>query len=147
MADNLLAHLNTPQVQDRIKQANRPGKSGGEVQDTFIGYAAQQGFESQKKGLFGDAALALRPDYYRPLGSTGILLEVVRGKVTNNNLDLHHFWKCHLCPTASYLFLMVPGELVNSSARNEFMSVKRRLNGFFEEGLTTNVQGLCLFGY
>ena len=147
IAVQLLDHLNSKDVQERIRQAKKPGKSSEGIQDAFLGYATSLGFASEAKGLFADASLALRPDHYKPLESSGILLEVARGRVTNNNLDLHHLCKVHLCPSADYLFLMVPGEVKNSATRNEYLSVKRRLNGFFEEGMTTNVRGLCLFGY
>ncbi len=97
-----------------------------------------------------DSIVGLRPDYYRPLGDTGIILEVERGKTTTNNMDLLDFWKCHLCGRAHYLFLLVPQELRHNPGMNpkrEFQSVARRLSRFFEPGFHTNVRGLFLFGY
>lgn len=70
-----------------------------------------------------------------PLGATGIILEVERGKTTINNMDLLDFWKCHICAYADYLFLMVPVELRQNdtmTARREFASVAKRLRTFFE---------------
>ena len=46
-------HLNTPGALQRIESVNRPGKSSAEVQDTFLEFARNLGFESEKKGLFG----------------------------------------------------------------------------------------------
>ena len=56
------------------------------------------------------------------VGSSGILLEVERGKTTINNMDFLDFWKCHLCEHAHYLFLLVPQEL------------RQRLAGLPDEG-------------
>lgn len=148
LADRLHEHLNTESIQSRLEEANQPGQSSVKVQTVFLDFALSLGFESEKKGLFLDAAL--RPDYYRPLGTTGILLEVERGKTTINNMDLFDFWKCHLCPQADYLFLLVPSALRQNSRmspRNEFATVNRRLAQFFEPNNYTNVRGLCLFGY
>ena len=129
---------------------NRPGKSSAEVQDTFLEFARDLGFESEKKGLFASDELALRPDYYLKLDTTGVILEVERGKTTINNMDLLDFWKCHLCPQAGYLFLLVPQALRQNETmnpRNEFATVNRRLSQFFKPHNYTNVRALCLFGY
>ena len=120
------------------------------MQDTFLRFAEQLGFESEKKGLFAQAELALRPDYYMELPGSGILLEVERGKTTINNMDLLDFWKCHLCNRAHYLFLLVPQALRQNekmTPRNEYAIVLRRLSHFFSEENYTNVRGLCVFGY
>ena len=79
-----------------------------------------------------------------------MLLEVERGKTTINNMDLLDFWKCHVCPQAHYLFLLVPVALRQNPTmfpRNEFLTVCRRLSRFFSPRTYTNVRGLCLFGY
>ena len=82
------------------------------MQEAVLEAATPLGFVSEAKGLFGELPTsALRPDYYLPIGESGILLEVERGKTTINNMDLLDFWKCHLCEHANYLFLMVPQEL------------------------------------
>lgn len=93
---------------------------------------------------------ALRPDYFRAVGDTGILLEVERGKTTINNMDLLDFWKCHLCEHANYLFLVVPMELRQNPAmppRREYATVVKRLSSFFVPRNYTNVRGLFVFGY
>ena len=35
-------------------------------------------------------------------------MEVERGKTVLNNMDLLDVWKCHICESANYLFLIVP---------------------------------------
>ena len=69
------------------------------------------GFRDERRGLFSAYESALRPDYFREVGGTGVILEVERGKTTINNMDLLDFWKCHICEHADYLFSMVPLEL------------------------------------
>lgn len=150
VARRLQEHLVSSDTLARIALANQPGQSSVAIQQTFLEFARHLGFESEKVGLFARIDLALRPDYYLRLGETGILLEVERGKTTINNMDLLDFWKCHLCPHANYLFLLVPRALRQNSSmrpRNEFVTVERRLAPFFEPGNYTNVRGLCLFGY
>ena len=150
IADRLHEHLNTEATLARIAEVNKPGRSSAAVQGTFLEFAGQLGFESESRGLFAASDLALRPDYFLKLNSTGIILEVERGKTTINNMDLLDFWKCHLCPDANYLFLLVPQALrqnENMSPRNEFATVDRRLSEFFRPRNYTNVRGLCVFGY
>jgi hypothetical protein len=150
LADRLCNHLNTPESSARIAEANQPGRSSAAVQATFGDFARDLGFENEKIGLFANEELALRPDYFRRVGSSGVLLEVERGKTTINNMDLLDFWKCHVCVHAQYLFLLVPVALRQNptmSPRNEFVSVARRLARFFTPNTYTNVRGLCLFGY
>ena len=150
LAQRLLAELNSSETLARIDAANEPGKSSAEVQAAFEPAARALGFASERAGLFADSIAGLRPDYYLPLGVTGVILEVERGKTTINNMDLLDFWKCHICEVASFLFLLVPRALRQNDSmrpRNEFETVRRRLSQFFEESNYTNVRGLCLFGY
>ena len=150
LAAKLHAYLNQPRVRVQLIEANQPGNSSAMVQNVFVEFAEELGFTSERAGLFHDAGLALRPDYFRRVGESGILIEVERGKTTINNMDLLDFWKCHLCGVANHLFLMVPSELRQNEAggvRREFESVQRRLEHFFREGNETNVRSLSLFGY
>ncbi len=151
IATSLHEHLSTPVALNLIADANRPGQSSAGVQDTFLPFALQLGFRSETKGLFAEYRTAgLRPDYYREVGDTGILLEVERGKTTTNNMDLLDFWKCHLCRHADYLFLLVPQELRHNdtmSPKREFASVVKRLESFFHPGNYTNVLAAYIFGY
>ncbi len=58
------------------------------MQATFGEFARELGFQNERVGLFDSDELALRPDYFLKLDSTGILLEVERGKTTINNMEL-----------------------------------------------------------
>lgn len=151
IAKHLLEHLQSVVVQQEIAVANQPGNSSSLIQNIFAKFAGEIGFRSEARGLFKNYSTAgLRPDYYLPVGNTGILLEVERGKTTMNNMDLLDFWKCHICQHANYLFLLVPRELrqnTSSPVRHEFDAVNRRLAPFFRAENYTNVRGLFLFGY
>lgn len=151
VADSLVRHLDEPGVAALISEANQPGQSSATIQRIFLAEATRLGFRDESKGLFSTyKSSALRPDFYRPVGATGIILEVERGKTTINNMDLLDFWKCHICEHASYLFLMVPQELRQNptmSPRREFATVAKRLESFFRPGNYTNVRGLVLMGY
>ena len=150
LAQQLLAALNEPTTLTNIETANTPRGSSALVQAAFRPSAETLGFQSEKKGLFLDSIPGLRPDYFLRLESTGIILEVERGKTTTNNMDLLDFWKCHISGIAHYLFLLVPKELRHNDGmtpKKEFQSVTRRLGQFFQDGKYTHVRGLCLFGY
>lgn len=130
--------------------ANQPRSASHAVQDAILPAATALGFRSEVRGLFQSSIPGLRPDFYRPLGSSGILLEVERGKTTTNNMDLVDFWKCHICEVAHYLILFVPLELKHNpkmSPKREFKSVRRRLGPLFDARNATNVRALFLFGY
>lgn len=152
IADLLLNYLNQSEVQEAIATANRPGQSSIGIQRVLDEFAIDLGFRSEAKGLFANSStIGLRPDYYLKISErTGILLEVERGKTTMNNMDLLDLWKCHICESAHYLFLLVPQGLRQNSkllARNEFARVDRRLAPFFQPENYTNVLGLFLYGY
>lgn len=147
--EKLMIHLNSPEVLARIDAANRPTKSSREVQDAFLEEAHQIGFRDESKGLFANYNnKALRPDYFMPIGTTGIIMEVERGKTTTNNMDFLDFWKCHICEHAHYLFLVVPKAVLHGkSIKKEFLTVQNHLASFFETQNYTNVRGLSIFGY
>lgn len=87
LAGELEDHLNDPQVSARLSAVNQPGMSSAEVQEVFLEKAISLGFEDESKGRFQSyETSALRPDYYRPVGRTGTILEVERGKTTINNM-------------------------------------------------------------
>lgn len=151
ISDRLLNHLNEPAALALMFDANQPGFSSGRVQESFAPFAADLGFVSEAKGLFANYDnKAVRPDYYRAMDGTGILMEVERGKTTINNMDFLDFWKCHLCEHADYLFLMVPQALIQNTTmkpRREYNAVVKRMGSFFTPGNFTNVRGLHVFGY
>ena len=148
----LFSHLNTPDVLNAIDVANQPKAHSSLIQNAFIKEAQSLGFRSEAKGLFATYPNSLlRPDYYRKVGETsGIIMEVERGKTTINNMDFLDFWKCHLCVDAHYLFLMVPKSLRQNQMmkpQNEFQKVINHLSPFFQPRNYTNVRGLTVFGY
>lgn len=104
-------HLNTELMQAAILSAHAPRAPSALVQATFLEFAADLGFRNEATGLFAEYKKRLRPDYFLALGDTGILLEVERGKTVTNNMDMLDLWKCHLCASAYYLFLLVPQDL------------------------------------
>lgn len=153
IARALHQHLNTPDAQALLAEANRPGASSALVQAAFLAEAQRLGFQHEAQGLFGDYRNRhVRPDYHLPLPQhvTGILMEVERGKTTINNMDFLDFWKCHLCPHAHHLFMLVPQELRQNeqmAPRREFTAVCNRMSSFFEPRNYTNVRSLWVFGY
>lgn len=151
VSDKLLGHLNTVSARELLIRANMPGISSAEVQATFLPFATELGFTSEAKGLFETYEnRALRPDYFRPEGDSGILMEVERGKTTTNNMDLLDLWKCHICEHAHHLFLMVPQALRHNptmAPKKEYAAVVKRLGSFFTSGNYTNVRSLHIFGY
>lgn len=151
IAARLHEHLNTAIALDAMATVSQPGASSSMVQGTFAAFAAELGFTSEAKGLFASyPTSAVRPDYFRRLPHSGILMEVERGKTTINNMDFLDFWKCHICQHAHYLFLMVPTALRQNDSmtpRNEYNAVVKRLGAFFTPENYTNVRGLWIFGY
>jgi hypothetical protein len=151
LASELRIHLESSETQELILGANVPGASSASIQSACLTFARAAGFVDESKGLFATyKTRGLRPDYFLPLGNTGVLLEVERGKTTINNMDLLDFWKCHLCEQANFLFLLVPRELRQNPSmrpRREFNTVRNRLETFFAPQNYTNVFGLWLFGY
>ena len=146
LEDLLVEHLEQPEVGLQLDKANQPGQSSGVVQGAFAEEARRLGFADESKGLFDSySSSALRPDYYRPVRETGVILEVERGRTTDNNMDLLNFWKCRICEHAAYLFLMVRTERRQNptkSPRRGFVTVARRLVSFLGPGTYTNVRGL-----
>lgn len=151
IAERLEKHLNEPEAQARLVQANLPGQSSGLVQATFADFASDLGFVDEARGLFASYEnKAVRPDYYLRLEDTGVLMEVERGKTTINNMDFLDFWKCHLCEHANYLFLLVPQVLIQSEGRaatKPYSAVVKRMGSFFAPRNYTNVRGLVVLGY
>ena len=151
IANMLLNDLNTGEVLDRINIANQPGNQSTIIQNEILNEVKAYGFVSEKKGLFLKYKTpALRPDYFKKIGDTGILLEIERGKTTQNNMDLLDIWKCHICEEANYLFLMVPLELrQNNSGKIEkcFQKVCNRIDSFYISENYINVRATFIFGY
>jgi hypothetical protein len=133
-----------------IDAANQPRRKSEEVEKAVAPVLTGLGFSLKPRGLFSEHDLAVVPDAYRPLGDSGVLLEVERGMTVTNSRDVYDLWKCHICLRAHYLFLLVPSGLNESSqphVRKTFTRVVQRLRPFFRAGTETRVRGLCVFGY
>lgn len=150
IADALRACLESEATRKAIGEVHRLGSTSHAVQACLTADLGRLGFQSEKKGLFKNYAVAaLRPDFYRPIGKTGIIAEVERGKTINNNMDLLDIWKCHLCESAEFLFLIVPMERFSERGRSikAFDQAARRLAPFFQPQNYINVDAVFLFGY
>lgn len=110
--------------------------------------ASRLGFESQRKDLFAAYPTRLRPDWYRPLRASGILLEVERGKALTNNMDLLDLWKCHICREAHHLFLVVPFVVKRSyGVEAVYKRVVTRMRTFVEPANKVNVATIAVLAY
>ena len=151
MAAALVGYMNRPGVHAQLSRANVPGSASQKIQDIISHKTAELGFRDESKGLFANyKTRGLRPDYYREVGCTGVILEVERGKTINNNMDFLDFWKCHICRVASFLILLVPIELRHNDTdrpTQAFHAASNRLESFFRAENYTNVWGLILLGY
>jgi hypothetical protein len=147
IAEALCEHLNLDEIQEKIKSAHKIHASSQKIQEIFIDKAEEMGFTSERKKLFLN--YNLRPDYYIDLeNDQGIIIEVERGKTLANNMDLLDIWKCHICPIANILFLIVPNvRQTNVKTENIFPRVVKRVSSFFEEENHVNVDAIFIFGY
>ena len=146
LADKVAKHIDTTEVAELIYNNNKKNADSKTIQDIFILFMKNLGFESEKNNLF--KKYKLRPDYYKRLGDNdGIILEVERGKTITNNMDIYDLWKCHICNEANHLFLFVPQSISHYS--NVYESSFNRIRSFFdvEEENFINVKSLTLLGY
>lgn len=110
--------------------------------------ASAHGFTSQRTDLFSGYPTRLRPDWYRPVAGSGILLEVERGKTLTNNMDLLDLWKCHICREADLLFLVVPLRVTRTYGKeNVYSRVVARMGTFVMPENRVNVASVAVFGY
>lgn len=150
IANILINHLNEAEIKEKVSQAHKLHAKSSEIQEIFLPKALEIGFVSEKKGIFkGTVVSQLRPDYYLKLDdNSGIIMEVERGKTLANNMDFLDLWKCHICPEAKFLFLIVPNIRQNSNRSSHvFSTVVRRMSTFFTESNYTNVDAVIVFGY
>ena len=151
LADKILNHLNKPEIHKNIDEANKHGNKSQKIQEIVQGNVKLLGFSSEKKGLFKNTPNpSLRPDFFKEIDSkNGILFEVERGKTRHNNMDLLDLWKCHICPKANFLFLLVPIKRPqrNNDSLPVFSFVKKRMESFFSKDNYVNVKAVFLFGY
>jgi hypothetical protein len=111
IAEQLRDYMTGESVCSAIRRCHQLHGTSQQIQEVLNDKLLQLGFHNEKRGLFSNYPVAsLRPDFYRKVGTSGILLEIERGKTITNNMDLLDLWKCHLCSTADFLFLVVPNE-------------------------------------
>jgi hypothetical protein len=151
IAERLKLYLDGPRVRAEIKRINKINGTSQQIQSLLKMELEELGFKSEKKGLFKEYKVpSLRPDFYREVGESGILVEVERGKTIANNMDLLDIWKCHLCSKADFLFLVVPCERRsnNGQVTLAFERASKRMATFFEPAKNyVNVESVHLFGY
>ena len=150
IADAFTQFLQTPEIEKAISAVHKHGATSTEIQAIVLPGAEALGFTTEKKHLFKEYSVpALRPDFYRKVANTGIILEVERGKTTANNMDLLDLWKCHICEHANFLFLLIPNtrHAQNGNGTRPYAQVKKRLSTFFETHNYINVEAAFLFGY
>jgi hypothetical protein len=124
------------------------GGTSHEVDVIVRPLAEALGFSSQRTDLFVDYPTRLRPDWFRSVGSSGILLEVERGKTLTNNMDLLDLWKCHICREADHLFLVVPLKVQRTTTlESVYARVVTRMNTFVLPGNEVRVLSIAVFGY
>ena len=150
IAKEIFGYMCTPEVFSKLTVTHQVNTKSHQIQDIILPKCAELGLASEKKGLFSNHATPqLRPDYYISLNSTGLIMEVERGKTTTNNMDLLDIWKCHICEKADYLLLVVPViRQTNNGGRTKiYEHVLKRVGSFFTEGNYVNVKGCFIIGY
>lgn len=148
IAKKLENYLNLKEIQEQIAKVNVRGVHSQKIQKIITNFAEPKlGFYSEKEKLFEKyESKKLRPDLYKRLGKTGILMEVEKGKTITNNMDLLDLWKCHICTEANHLFLIIP---IRDEAKglNIFDAVCKRMSSFFIKENYLNVNSIVIFGY
>jgi hypothetical protein len=148
IAEQLRSALDSAEVKGALSAIAPIGGTSHQVDAIVRPHAERLGFSSQRTSLFSGYPIGLRPDWYRRLGRSGILLEVERGKAVTNNMDLLDLWKCHICREADHLIMVVPILVTRSyGAENVYARVATRLATFFSPGNETNVRSVAILGY
>lgn len=141
-------YLNKPETIKKIKSKNVKGGDSKDIQNIIMEYAVPElGFTSEKENLFKKYKNnKLRPDFFKRINGSGILIEVERGKTITNNMDLLDLWKCHICTEADHLFLVVP---IRDEAKglNIFDNTCKRMSSFFLKRNYLNIESLIIYGY
>src|SRR4051794_39625354 len=85
VADELRENLDSDLVRGALGAIAPVGGTSHQVDEIVHPHAERLGFSSQRITLFEEYPIALRPDWYRPMADSGILLEIERGKTVTNN--------------------------------------------------------------
>ncbi len=142
--------MDTKSFCSRLEAVHRPNGTSHEIQTLLKRKLETLKFVSEKKALFSNSGVpGLTPDLYLEIGKSGILIEVERGKIIANNMDILDIWKCHLCDKADFLFLIVPRVRVSRDGKSNktFERVSKRIGTFFNPANYVNVEEVHLFGY
>lgn len=134
------------QTTSEFASANQLGASSGQIQALLAPCLHSLGYLSEQRSRQGLAEF--RPDFEKTVGDVSILVEIERGKTTDNNMDMLDLWKAHIHPSAGHLVLVVPVWYQTSKhIKRTFHTVCRRMEPFFEPGFATNVKSLHIVGY
>jgi hypothetical protein len=150
LARRFVSGMESDVVSAAIGRVHKLGGRSQDIQAILQEDLEAIGFVNEKAGLFAETTVsALRPDFFRPVGRSGIIAEVERGKTITNNMDLLDLWKCHICPVADFLFLIVPiaRRSADGTTIKAFDQAARRLASFFEPRNYVHVEAVFLFGY
>ena len=148
VARNLLQAVSTVEMGAALGLIAPIGGTSHAVDAVLTPAALELGFTSQRRDLFREYPTRLRPDWYRPLEASGILLEIERGKTLTNNMDLLDLWKCHICREADHLFLVVPMVVQRGyGVENVYPRVVTRMSTFMTSENKVNVASIAVFGY
>ena len=148
--NRLAAFMSVAEIQNKLAVTHKLHANSGQIQEIILSKTKELGFTSEKNGLFNNLSVRqLRPDYYRKIDDTsGIIMEVERGKTIANNMELLDIWKCHICNEANFLFLIIPNYRQTATGQTIiFRTVERRMSTFFETFNYTNVDAVFLIGY
>ena len=151
IANTIEIYIKEEEIQKKLRETHIHNANSWQIQAILLSKMEELGFISEKKGLFNNyPTKQLRPDYFLDIGNNkGIIIEVERGKTIANNMDLLDLWKCHICSSANFLFLIIPQirQTAKGGHNNIFDIVEKRMQSFFEKINYTNVDAVFLFGY
>ena len=144
---NLICHeLQNAWGSEAYGAATGHGVSSSKIQALLSPTLLAKGFQTEVPAKIGLAGF--KADFGLITESDGILVEIERGKTTDNNMDMIDFWKCHIHPKAHHLILVVPvWYRTKKSLKRTFFNVQRRMQPLFEPGNETNVKSLHIVGY
>lgn len=150
IAKEIYGYMCSPDIAEKLSKTHQVNAKSHQIQEIILPKCLALGMSSEKKGLFSSYDTAqLRPDYYIALNNTGLIMEVERGKTTNNNMDLLDIWKCHICEQAEYLLLVVPiiRQTNNGGKTKIYEHVIKRISALFKIQNYVNVKGCFIIGY
>jgi hypothetical protein len=89
IAKQLKEYMGTDSFRSQIEKVHKLNGNSQEIQKLLEKKLVSLRFASEKKGLFIKCAVpSLRPDFYKKVGKSGILVEIERGKTIANNMEM-----------------------------------------------------------